>query len=72
MTAFNPAVRPSLSDLMQQQQMHKKMVENGLLTSCVSCEFWDKKADACGKHFARPPIEVIVYGCKDWVWDIPF
>lgn len=57
---------------MQQQQMHKKMVENGLLTSCISCEHWNAKDERCEKYKVRPPTNVIVLGCDEWVWDIPF
>ena len=72
MTTFNPAVRPSLQNLMQQQEMHKKMVDNGLLTSCINCEHFDKKARICTKYKVEPPAEVIVYGCPEWEFDIPF
>jgi hypothetical protein len=57
---------------MQQQEMHKKMVDNGLLTSCINCEHWHPKTEQCGLFNQRPPVPVIVYGCPEWQFDIPF
>lgn len=52
--------------------MHKKMVRNFLLSSCLNCEHWDKKPEQCRKFGMKPPLEVIVYGCAEWEQDIPF
>jgi hypothetical protein len=70
---FNPAVRPSLSNLMHQQEMHKKMITNGLLSSCINCMHWSgMKTEMCEKFKTRPPLTVIVYGCPEWEHEIPF
>jgi hypothetical protein len=57
---------------MKDQEMHKKMVNNGLLPSCINCIEWIKKEEMCGKYNVRPPVEIIVYGCESWDMGIPF
>lgn len=57
---------------MHEQEMHKKMVKNFLLSSCINCINWDNKPEECVKFKQRPPAEVIVLGCAEWEQDIPF
>lgn len=41
--------------------------------TCINCENFDKTSEGCRRaKGARPPAEVIVYGCDAWVDDIPF
>lgn len=42
--------------------------------NCLNCEHWSYKKDICSKFNARPPTEIIVYSCSEYVdnEDIPF
>lgn len=85
--SFNPQARPSLHRLATEMKLHQKMVENGILPSCISCEHWGMnqttiqrgpdgtkppKEEVCRLYSMRPPAEVIVMGCDQWEWDLPF
>jgi mitochondrial fission protein ELM1 len=40
---------------------------------CINCEHWDRKDNrGCEKFQAMPPPHVIVRGCDDHAFDIPF
>jgi hypothetical protein len=41
-------------------------------TTCLNCEYWDKKEEQCTTFSARPPLAVVVVGCPEWVGEIPF
>jgi hypothetical protein len=69
---FDPNIKPSLIRLSKEIQLHEKMVRHNLLPSCVNCEHWQKKPEVCGFYGARPPAEVIVWGCGEWQATIPF
>lgn len=73
MTEFDASVRPSMQRLAKEIQLHKKMVDNGILASCLGCEHWSgNKTATCQLHKATPPLDVIVFGCTDYLWGIPF
>jgi hypothetical protein len=42
--------------------------------NCLNCTQWDFGKDECGKYKSKPPTEVIVYSCPDYVDNegIPF
>lgn len=81
-TSFNPNARPSLARLASEIELHKKLIDNGIVPSCISCEHWGMnhgsvtgkppKEEICRLYNIRPPATVITLGCKDWDWDIPF
>lgn len=53
------------------EKNHRFMVEKGVLSTCLTCRNWHKEDETCGSAGARPPAEVIVFGCNQWD-DIPF
>jgi hypothetical protein len=85
-TSFNPEIKPSLTRLAVEAKLHEKMIEHGLVPSCINCEHWGEnyapdgvtrprgkaKEEICRLYKARPPAETIVLGCTSWVWDLPF
>lgn len=40
--------------------------------TCLNCLYWDKKAGSCDQFKAVPPPHIIVGGCKDHEFGIPF
>lgn len=78
-TEIDADVRPSMKRLSYEIKLHEKMVENGILPSCISCEHFGgalmHKKDTpglCHLYNARPPDRTIVFGCPSFVWDLPF
>lgn len=49
-----------------------RMIENGLISTCTNCEFWDSKTNTCMTYESLPPPDVIVAGCEEWELYIPF
>jgi hypothetical protein len=66
------------------QLIHRKLVDDATFHSCLNCEHWSENGigvqygtkergqEKCMKYEQRPPAEVIVFGCPDWLYDIPF
>lgn len=50
----------------------KELHQRGLMRSCPDCQWWDPKAETCGKYLARPPADVIAKGCDEFEPTIPF
>lgn len=40
--------------------------------NCANCDNYNHKAEICAKYNTRPPCQVIVTGCPEWVDSIPF
>ena len=42
--------------------------------NCLNCEHWKYTEDLCGLYKAKPPTEILVYGCDSHKddQDIPF
>lgn len=53
-------------------RQQEKTIDCQLWSSCVNCEFWDKKQELCVQYGARPPATVIAVGCPNWLGEIPF
>lgn len=61
-------------------EAHKEMINKFVFPSCLNCEHWaDNRVGGnstgtkqCLLYNALPPPEVIVYGCPDYLADIPF
>jgi hypothetical protein len=66
-----PMTAESAAKRQAKIEMQTKLIEGGDLPSCLSCEMWDNKDEACSKYQVRPPIKVIMVGCVDWTF-IPF
>lgn len=52
--------------------IHRELIDRHLLRTCITCGNWDEKVEQCYKYSARPPAQVIVLGCEEWIMDIPF
>lgn len=51
---------------------HEEMVKRGFVASCLNCECFLKRKEHCKQFNARPPANVIVFGCEYWYIEIPF
>lgn len=42
--------------------------------NCLNCMNWDNKNDQCGKYNVKPPAEIIINSCPEYVdgMEIPF
>lgn len=40
--------------------------------TCLNCIYWNKERQDCDKFHAAPPAHIIVSGCVDHEFDIPF
>lgn len=67
MTSPNPEKRKL------QRELQLKLMQQGDLPSCISCEMFDNESETC-KRFGnkRPPLEWLVVGCMEWEPAIPF
>lgn len=61
-------------DLQMTLERHNVKLADGLTPSCISCEWFDEKAEICNGWKARPPARVIAFGCEQYKDndDIPF
>ena len=50
----------------------QQMSTEGVLVSCLNCDQFDHKGELCSLAKARPPANVIPFGCPSWIEDIPF
>jgi hypothetical protein len=57
-----------------QSDLVRLIAKSRAYQNCLNCEHWKYKEDLCGKHNAKPPTEIIVYSCPDYLDDdnIPF
>jgi len=53
-------------------KFQKKVIEALVWRSCLNCEDWMNVSEECKRFCTRPPCEVIVYGCSEWIAEIPF
>lgn len=53
-------------------KFQKDVVKMGTWQCCLSCDFWNLVPETCSKFKARPPAEVIVVGCPEFMDNIPF
>ncbi len=61
-------VNSELDTLRAHQRL---MVERGLIITCLNCEHFIGKEE-CSQFKAKPPAEVILFGCPGWDHRIPF
>jgi hypothetical protein len=54
--------------------VQKRLVLDGILMTCLNCEFYDAtKKHACTQFDATPPPETLVYSCvTHWIQEVPF
>lgn len=53
-------------------ELHRQLVALEVVTSCLSCDFFDEEAELCNMAHQRPPARVLVLGCGQWSPRIPF
>lgn len=47
---------------------------DGILESCISCEYFHEKSEICKKYHQKPPARIIAFGCSSYsdIDQIPF
>lgn len=56
----------------QRIEFQERIIRAQNWTTCLNCEYWDKKKEQCTTFSTKPPLEVIVVGCPEWLGEIPF
>lgn len=63
----------------QSKEVNRRIIEiqNIAITfdriqTCTNCQMWDKINQKCKQFGVLPPAEVIVTGCEEWLYIIPF
>lgn len=75
---MNELVESTLLDVKLRTQagiaLHKTLVNNASLPSCINCDHFEITNEYCKKFDAHPPAETIVFSCGVANWDalIPF
>lgn len=62
-------------EVVVKMEFHKRMVRTQSVSSCLNCMNWQDRENmptGCILHKALPPPAIIVYGCPDHDFDIPF
>jgi len=52
--------------------MHKAMIKSHNFRSCLNCDNWSNDKQECSKFNAKPPADVIVFSCEEWLMQLPF
>jgi len=57
-----------------QSDLVRLIANSKAFQNCLNCQYWVAKEDQCGKFNAKPPTEIIVYSCPEYLDDgnIPF
>lgn len=53
-------------------KFQRKMIDKDLWQCCLNCEHFNRNEMICKKFKATPPIETLLVGCEEWIYDIPF
>lgn len=56
----------------QRIEFQERIIRSQNWTTCLNCEYWDKKEELCTIFSTRPPLTVVVVGCPEWLGEIPF
>ena len=66
----------------QRINFQQGLIDAGHITTCTNCEHWALRTvigeedlveiQLCRKCDQTPPPDVIVVGCEEWVYNIPF
>lgn len=71
MTSQN-STKPSVTNSPARQHLQQEAVRTFTWTTCLNCEHWQSTGEVCQRYQTRPPAHVIVHGCPEWCYDIPF
>lgn len=50
-------------------KLQNKMIEKDCWQCCKNCLYWNGQ---CKQFNAIPPMQVLIVGCENWEYDIPF
>lgn len=53
-------------------EIQKLAIQFDRIQTCTNCTNWDKLNQRCNEFKILPPAEVIVTGCEEWIYIIPF
>jgi len=53
-------------------EIQKLAIEFDRIQTCTNCQHWNKQSQRCDEFKMLPPAEVIVTGCEEWIYIIPF
>ncbi len=57
----------------QKDQLHRALIKDCTVHSCLNCELFDAKIERCSLAPSHAlPATVVVFGCKSWTQYIPF
>ena len=60
-----------LEKIHLKQQLHQELIKYDVVISCLNC-YYRTDVETCAKYNCKPPDKVLVYGCDEWLVDIPF
>jgi len=71
---LEPNMEPNHLKSEASDLLHRELVNNFIVKSCLNCLGFDQKVEVCLFYVGspRPPAPVIVFGCSSWELDIPF
>ena len=53
-------------------ELRSEMVKQHVWQCCLNCVEYNSLEEKCGKYNARPPLKVVIVGCKEYDEDVPF
>ncbi len=53
-------------DLERTMERHLSKEKNGVMPSCISCEYFDENTEICDAYKARPPARIIAFACTSY------
>ena len=68
-----PIIRQNVY-LELQSDLVRLIANSRAYQNCLNCQHWSNERDLCKKFNAKPPTEIIVYSCPEYIDDenIPF
>ena len=48
----------------------REVIHSLMWNSCINCGNFNKQLEKCNKFNARPPAEIIVVGCGEYIIDV--
>lgn len=48
----------------------REVIHSLMWNSCINCGNFNKQNELCNKFSARPPAEIIVVGCDEYIIDV--
>lgn len=63
------AARKSEESAKALQQM---LLDSHVFRGCWNCDYMNRDTNVCQRFKLQPPVQVITFGCRDWVMLIPF